>query len=80
MGVFLEYWYIYYTIYVISTPATKYSQRKRQGQSVASLNTAASPSLWTRTACDMGIKQFKPMKDPAQYMFQKVSQKALSKF
>ena len=63
-----------------STPAAKYSQRKVAGHVLTSLNNSAIPSRWRGTDHGMNAKQLSPLKMSDQYMFQKVSEKALGKY
>ena len=58
----------------------KYSQRKNAGSVVCVLNDGGIPSHWTRGKREVviGFQDTEmALKSPYQYMFQKVSEKAL---
>ena len=66
--------------FLSSTPAVKYSQRKNNGSVVCTLNERGIPSCSTRGGSDVAIgfqDSEAALKSPYQYMFQKVSDKAL---
>ena len=66
-----------------STPAAKYDQRQNRGGVVCTLNDALLPRSWRGTGSKITINHYDPetaLKSSYQYMFQKVSEKALSKF
>ena len=66
-----------------STPAAKYDQRQNRGGVVCTLNDAFLPRSWRGTGSNVTIAHYDSqtaLKSPYQYMFQKVSEKALSKF
>ena len=66
-----------------STPAAKYDQRQNRGAVVCSLNDTALPRMWRGTGAKISLDHYDEdtaLKSPYQFMFQKVSEKALSKF
>ena len=67
---------------ISSTPAAKYDQRQNRGGVVCTLNDALLPHSWRGTGARVTIDHYDPetaLKAPYQYMFQKVSEKSLSK-
>lgn len=65
--------------FISSTPAVKFSQRQNAGNVVCSLNERSIPSTWVRGQGSVSIDLYDPenaLKEPYQYMFQKVSEKA----
>ena len=66
-----------------STPAVKYNQRQNSGSTVCTLNEPSIPQTWMGnriTGAHMTIGYYDDetaLKEPYQYMFQKVSEKAL---
>ena len=66
-----------------STPAVKYNQRQNSGSTVCTLNEPSIPQTWrgnTRARMRIGYYDNETaLKEPYQYMFQKVSEKALGK-
>ena len=64
-----------------STPAAKYDQRQNRGGVVCTLNDA--PRSWCGRGSNVTIDHYDletALKAPYQYMFQKVSEKALGKY
>ena len=63
-----------------STPAAKYDQRQNRGGVVCTLNDALLPRSWRGMGSRVTVNHYDPetaLKSPYQYMFQKVSEKAL---
>ena len=64
-----------------STPAAKYDQRQNREGVVCTLNDNVLPRSWSGSGAKVTIAHYDPetaLKSPYQYMFQKVSEKALS--
>ena len=64
-----------------STPAAKYDQRQNRGGVSCTLNDALLPLSWRGTGSKVNVSHYDPgtaLKSPYQYMFHKVSEKALS--
>ena len=67
---------------ISNTPAAKYNQRQNCGNVVCTLNEENLPQSWRGATGNVKIfhyDQETALEAPYQYMFQKVSEKALSK-
>ena len=66
----------------MESPSVTYHQRKNSGQTVFSLNEAHLPHKWMGLNAGVGVKHYSDdtaLTSPYLFMFQKVSEKALSK-
>ena len=67
----------------MGTPSVTYKQRKNASQVLCSLNQVHLPGKWAGLKAGLHVRHYSEataLKTPYQYMFQKVSEKALSKF
>jgi len=62
----------------------KYSHRQNSGNTVCTLNESSTPQAWVgNSRATMNISYYDnetALKEPYEYMFQKVSEKALGEF